>query len=264
MSVPVQNNPPTQKRSRIVINLERARDAMHFSPQGQQFYGDGRRRKKWPIVLGILGVVLIGLLVGGYFYWQHYKTKPAYSLALALDAAQRDDAAVFDEVVDTERVAESFAPQMVDEATARLGTALTPAMRQRVQALIPTLLPKIKDSLRDEVMRHVKEASTRAQGKPFFLIALYLPYIVDIKQQNDTATITAKANDRNIELTMQRSSDTRWKIIAVKDPVLANRLVDDIAKYLPAIGTDFGDEVRKQIDKRLPGILPGTGGNGRR
>ena len=259
MSAPVQNNPPTQKRSRIVINLERARDAMHLSPQGQQFYGDGRKRRKWPIVLGILGVVLLGLVVGGYFYWQHYKTKPAYSLALALDAAQRDDAAVFDEVVDTEKVAESFVPQMVDGATNRLGTALTPAMRQRVQALIPTLLPKIKDNVRDEVMKHVKEASTRAQGKPFFLIALYLPYIVDIKQQNDMATATAKTNDRNIELTMQRSSDTRWKIVAVKDPVLANRLVDDIAKYLPAIGAGLGDDIRNQIDKRLPGILSGSG-----
>jgi hypothetical protein len=259
MSAPVQNNPPTQKRSRIVINLERARDAMHLSPQGQQFYGDGRKRRRWPIVLGILGIVIVGLVVGGYFYWQHYKTKPAYSLALALDAAQRDDAAVFDEVVDTGKVAESFVPQMIDGATARLGTALTPAMRQRVQGLIPTLLPKIKDSVRGEVMKHVKEASTRAQGKPFFLIALYLPYIVDIKQQNDTATATAKVGERNIELTMQRSGDTRWKIIAVKDPVLANRLVDGIAPYLPAIGTGLGDDIRNQIDKRLPGILSGSG-----
>ena len=260
MSAPVQNTPPTQKRSRIVIDLERGRDALHASPHGQQFYGAGGRRRKWPLVLGIFGVVLVGLAVGGYFYWQHYKTKPAYSLALALDAAQRNDTAVFDEVVDTDRVAESFAPQMIDEATARLGTALTPAMRQRVAALVPTLLPKVKDSLRDEVMKHVKEASTRAQGKPFFLIALYLPYIVDIKQQNDTATVGAKAGERNIELTMQRSGDTRWKIVAVKDPVLANRLVDDIAKYLPAIGTDLGDEIRKQIDKRLPGILSGPDG----
>jgi hypothetical protein len=259
MSTPVQNNPPTQKRSRIVINLERARDALHASPQGQQFYGGGGKRRKWPIVLGILGIVLICLTVGGYFYWQHYKTRPAYSLALAIDAAQRNDGAAFDEVVDTEKVAESFAPQMIDEATGRLGTALTPAMRQRVAALIPTLLPKVRESMRDEVIMHVKEASTRAQGKPFFLVALYLPYIVDIKQQNETATVSAKAGERNIELTMQRSGDTRWKIVAVKDPVLANRLVDDIAKYLPAIGTDLGDEVRKQIDKRLPGILSGPG-----
>ena len=264
MSVPVQNNPPTQKRSRIVINLERARNAMHFHPHGQQPYGG--KRRKWPIVLGIIGIVLVGLVIGGYFYWQHYKTKPAYSLALAIEAAQRNDAAAFDEVVDTDQIAQSFAPQMIEEANGRLGNALTPAMRQRVDALIPTLLPKIKDTVHAEVMRQVKEASVRAQGKPFFLVALFLPYAVDIKQNNDTATITAKTNDRNIELTMQRSSAQRWKIIAVKDQVLARNLVDNIAKDLPAIGSNVGDEVRKQIDKRLPGILqnaPGTSSKGR-
>lgn len=263
MPVPVQNNPPTQPRSRIVINLERA--GVHLSPHGGQPFG--AKRRKWPIVLSIIGVVLLGLIVGGYFYWQHYKTKPAYSLALAIDAAQRNDAAAFDEVVDTNKVVESFAPQIIDEATGRLGTALTPAMRQRVEALVPTLLPKFKDSVRDEVMKHVKEGSARAAGKPFFLIALYLPYVADIRQQNDTATVGAKAGERNVELTMQRSSEKRWKIVAVKDPALAKRLVDNIAGDLPAIGTDLGNEVRKQIDKRLPGILPGapgTEGKGKR
>ncbi|MDT5123863.1 MAG: hypothetical protein QOC96_3345 [Acidobacteriota bacterium] len=261
MSIPVQNNPPTQKRSRIVINLERARNAMHFHPHGQQPYGG--KRRKWPIVLGIISIVLVGLVIGGYFYWQHYKTKPAYSLALVINAAQRNDAAAFDEVLDTDQVVQSFAPQMIDEASGRLGNALTPAMRQRVEALVPTLLSKVRDSVHDEVMRQVKEASVRAQGKPFFLVALFLPYAVDIKQNNDTATITAKTNDRNIELTMQRSSEQRWKIIAVKDPVLAKQLVDNIAKELPAIGSNIGDEVRKQIDKRLPGILSGPQGNDR-
>lgn len=259
MSAPVQNNPPTQKRSRIVINLERARNAMHLSPHGQQPDG-GAKRRKWPIVLGIIGVVLIGLAVGGYFYWQHYKTKPAYSLALVIEAAQRNDAAAFDEVVDADQVAQSFAPQMIEEANGRLGNALTPTMRQRVEALIPTLLPKVRDTVHSEVMKQVKEASVRAQGKPFFLVALYLPYVVDIKQNGDTATITAKTNDRNIELTMQRSSEQRWKIVAVKDPVLAKNLVDNIAKDLPAIGTNIGGEVLKQIDKRLPGILQNVPG----
>lgn len=261
MSVPVQHNPARQKRSRIVINLDRTGPWGHPSPHGQQPYGQqpygATKRRKWPIVLGIIGVVLLGLVVGGYFYWQNYKTKPAYSLALALDAAQRKDAAAFDEVVDTDKIAQSFAPQMIDEATGRLGTALTPAMRQQVEAIIPTLVPTIRGIVRAEVMKHVREATTIAEGKPFFIVALYLPYVVEIKQDGDKATIAAKARDRNVELTMQRSCERRWKIIAVKDPALARRLVDDIAKDLPAIGIEIGNEVRKQIEDRLPGILPG-------
>ncbi len=258
MSAPVQNNPPTQKRSRIIINLEHA---LHLSPQGQQPYGGRAKRRKWPLVLGIIGVVLIGLVVGGYFYWRHYKTKPAYSLALAIDAAQRSDAAAFDQVFDTDKVVQSFAPQMIDEAKERFGTALTPAMQRRVEALIPTLLPQVKESVRGEVMKHVREATARAEGKPFFLVALFISYYADIKQQEDMATVSAKANDRIIELTMQRGTDNRWKVVGVKDQVLAKKLVDNIARDLPAIGGNAIDEARKQIEKRLPGILPGAGGN---
>jgi hypothetical protein len=259
MSAPVQNNPPTQKRSRIVINLERA---LHLSPQNQAPYG-GAKRKKWPIVLGIIGAVLLGLVVGGLLYWQNLKSKPAYSLALAINAAQRNDAAAFDEVFDTDKTVESFAPQMIDEAKGRFGTALTPAMQQRVEALIPTLLPQIKESVRGEVMKHVREATARAEGKPFFLLAIFISYYADIKQQGDMATVSAKANDRNVDLTMQRGSNNRWKVVGVKDPALAKRLVDDIANQLPAIGTNAIDEARKQIEKRLPGILPGSGGKRR-
>lgn len=256
MSAPVQNDPPTQKRSRIIINLERA---LHIQPQPGQPYGAPAKRRKWPIVLGIIGFVLLGLAVGGFIYWQNLKSKPAYSLALAINAAQRNDAAAFDEVFDTDRVAESFAPQMIDEAKARFGTALTPAMQQRVEALIPTLLPQVKESVRGEVMKHVREATTRAEGKPFFLVALFISYYAEIKQQGDTAAVSAKANDRSVELTMQRA-DKLWKVIGVHDPELAKRLVDDIAKNLPAVGTNAIDEARKQIEKRLPGILPGSGG----
>lgn len=255
MSAPVQNNPPTQRRSRIVINLERARQMMSFHhPQGQQPYGF-RKRRKWPIVLGIIGFIIIGLVVSALIYWQHYKTKPAYSLALAVDAAQRDDAQALDEVLDTDQVAQSFEPQMVDEATGRLGNALTPALRERIAALIPTLLPKVTDTIRAEALKQIKDASARAKGKPFFLVALYLPSIVDIKQDGDTATVTAKASDRDIELTMQRSSPERWKIVGLKDPVLAKQLVDNIAGDLSNIGANIADEVNKQIDKHLPDIL---------
>ncbi|MDT4965986.1 MAG: hypothetical protein QOJ64_723 [Acidobacteriota bacterium] len=262
MGAPVQNVPPRGRRSRIVIDLDKAGPWGHPTNQAQQPYGV-RKRKKWPIVLGIVGGVLLLLVVGGYFYWQSYKSKPAYSLALAIDAAQRGDSKAFDEVVDTEKIASSFAPQMVDEALGRLGTALTPAMRQRIERLIPTFLPRVRDTVHSEVMRHVKEDTARAAGKPFFLVALYLPYVVEIKQEGDTATITARLGERSLVLTMQRSGDQRWKIVGVKDALLARRLVDDVAKDLPAIGGDLGNDVLREIQK-LPNIIPDLGGTRRR
>ena len=255
MSAPVQQSPQNPKRSRIVVSFERAREALHLQPHGgQPVHGSSApKRRRWPIVLMIIGGILLALAVGGYIYWQRYKTKPAYSLALLVDASRRGDAAAFDEVVDAGRVAQSFAPQVIDEATARLGTALTPAMRQRVEALVPALLPTVMDNVRAEVMTHIKEITARAEGKPFFLVALYIPYLVDIKQDGDTALISAKAGERTSELTMQRSAEMRWKVVSVKDAVLARRLVDALAKDLPAIGTDVGREILNEVEKRLPG-----------
>lgn len=263
MSVPpVQNNPPAQRRSRIVVNLDNPQAGVPPpTPQGQTQYqghpaygGGMKKRRKWPYVLG---AILLLLVIGGFVFWQFYKTRPAYSLALLVDAAQRNDAAAFDKVVDTGQVLQSFAPQVVDEATGRLGTALTPAMRKQIETLVPTLIPNVTENVRGEVMKEVREVTARAEGKPFFLIALSIPYIVNINQEGDTAIVKAKEGGRNLELTMQRTPEKRWKVVGVKDDALAKRIVDDIARYLPAIGGDAANEIRRQIDQRLPGILPG-------
>ena len=253
MSVPpVQNNPPGQRRSRFVVNLDTPPTPAW--PPDQRVYGGNRKRRKWPYVLGSL---LLLLVVGGFFFWQFYKTRPSYSLALLVDAAQRNDAAAFDSVVDTGQVVGSFAPQVIDEATGRLGTALTPQMRRQIEALVPTLIPKVTENLRGEVMKQVRELTARAEGKPFFLIALSLPWIVDITRDGDTATVRAKSGDRRVELKMLRTPERRWKVVAVRDEELAKRIVDDITRYLPAIGTGVGKEIRKGIEDRLPGILGG-------
>ncbi len=259
MSAPPPNNPPTQKRSRIVISLDRAREMMHLGPAAQHAYGGGLRprRRKWPI---ITGAVLLLLVIGGVIFWQIYKTRPSYSLALVVDAAHRDDAAAFDKVVDTGQVVQSFAPQVVEQALGRLGTALTPEMRRRVEALVPTLLPTVTENVRGEVMREVKELTARAAGKPFFLLALSMPFIADVKREGETAVVTARQGERSLELLMQRTPENRWKVVGVRDETLAKRIVDNIAKYLPAIGTDIGTE----IEKRLPEILPQKRGTGRR
>jgi hypothetical protein len=268
MSVPpVQNNPPTQKRSRIVVNLDNQQAGMPPTPQGQPPYqgqqpygGIRKRRRKWPIVLGS---ILLLLVVGSIVFWQYYKTRPGYSLALLIDAAQRNDAVAFDKVVDTGRVVGSFAPQVIDQATGRLGRALTPAMRKQIETLVPTLIPNVTDNLRGEVMKHIREKAARAEGKPFFIIALFISYIVSINQEGDTAIVKAKQGERDLELTMERTPEKRWKVVAVKDEALAKRIVDDIAGYLPAIGGDVENEIRRQIDQRLPGILPGGRQRGR-
>lgn len=245
MSLPVEQN-QRPKRSRIVVSLDRAREMAHMPGRGS------RGARILLIVLLVIVALLVGLAIGFFFWWRSYKTSPAYSIALLVDAAHRNDAAGIDEIVDMNKVVQNFAPQVTEQAAGRLGTALTPALRKQVEALVPKLIPRVQEKVRDEVVKQVKEISASAEGRSFFLIALSIPYILDISEEGDTAKAVATQNERTIELTLQRNGE-RWKIVGVKDETLAKRVVDDIAKDLPAVGGTLEKEARKQIQKNLPG-----------
>jgi uncharacterized membrane protein len=249
MSAPQDERP---KRNRIIISLERARTAAHIPPLPKR----GSRGSRI-LAIGCLGlvVILIGIGIGGFLWWQNYKTKPAYSLALLVDAVQNNDEAAFNELVDTDKVVENFVPQVTEKAIGRYAAALTTPVRKQVEALVPKLLPGIKAQVREEVSKKIKELAARAEGKPFFLIALGMPYVVDVKEDGDTANVMANLNDRQVELTMVRN-ESRWKIVAVKDDVMAAQLVDRIIKDLPAIGSDLEKQIRKNLPKDVEKNLP--------
>ncbi|HYE66951.1 MAG TPA: DUF2939 domain-containing protein [Pyrinomonadaceae bacterium] len=251
MSAPIEKA-AEPKRSRIVVNFDRAREVVAHAPSPKR----GSRGAKILALIAIVFVFLIaGLVAGGYFWWQSYKTRPAYSLALLVDAVQRNDMAAFDEFVDTDSVVDNFVPQVTEKAIARYSSALTAALNKQVQSLVPKLLPAVKQKVRDEITREIKELAARAESRPVFLVALAMPYVLDIKEENDTAKVAVNLKDRSVELNMQRNGE-RWKITGIKDETLATRIVDNIAKDLPAIGSQLEKEVRKQLKKTLPGGLP--------
>jgi hypothetical protein len=210
------------------------------------------------LLLGCVGAVLvigIAAILVAFLWWQSYKTGPAYSLALLVDAVERDDRSMFDELVDTDSVVKNFVPQVTEKAIGRYASGITAPLREQIEALVPTLLPSVKQRVREEVTKQIKALAARAEGKPFILIALGMPYQVDIKEEGDTAHVSANLNNRPTELTMQRKGDL-WKIVAVKDDTLATQIVDNIAKDLPSIQNELEKKVREQLKKGgLPDLL---------
>ena len=77
------------RRSRIVIDVARAQGEAQKKKDG----GLGRVRRYLSLTALILIGVLLVLLVSGYAWWRSFEKSPAYSLALLVDAAQRDDRA---------------------------------------------------------------------------------------------------------------------------------------------------------------------------
>lgn len=255
MATPMEKSAPFM-RSRIVVKLDDESGAARSNLK-RRAGGGGRGGRVALIFLSLIAVILLGIVAGGYFWWQSYKTKPNYSLALLVDAAQRNDMQTFEMLVDMDRIVDGFVPQVAEKAGAQApaGVGASGAVRKQLQAAVLRFAPQIKQRARAEVAGQVKELSARAEQKPFVLVALGVPFAVDTKQDGDAAKVNASFKDRDVELSMQRAGE-RWKVVGVKDDVLVSRLLESISRDLPsnaATAPQLPDELRRQVEKRLPG-----------
>jgi hypothetical protein len=218
------------RRSRIVIDVDRAR------AEGAQ---KGRRRLgRAGRLLSVAGLVVAGvllvLLVGCYAWWQSYKKSPAYSLALLVDAAQHDDVQAVESLIDADQIAQGFVPQVIDNL-AGANSALTPQARASLSTALPVLLPRVRETMRDEIAREVKGFSKddAASRLPFFVKALGVRQATSVTERGDAATVGLKAGDRPVELSMRREGDL-WKVVTVKDERLAGEIATRLSSSLPA------------------------------
>ena len=230
------------RRNRIVIPLDRAR-------AGEQGGVRARRSGRAGRILGIIAVVLLVILIaalaGGYFWWRHYQSQPAYSIALLVDAAQRNDGAEIDRRLDMDKITNDF----VTQVKARVpGSSLLPAQIEQ------NLTPKLKPTVRDELIKEIQRLTERANGKPLPLVALAVPYFVDIKQDGNAATAEMKLQDEQIKLTLQADAAGRWQTVAVQDDKLADLIADNVKKNLPKSPAQWQDALEKQ----LKGLSPPT------
>lgn len=213
------------RKSRIVIDVEKARAAAHVGRRG--------RRVRRPLSIAALVVVglLLVALVGAYAWWQSYKKGPAYSLALLVDASRRDDVQAVEPLIDSDRIAQGFVPQVIEKLTGE-GAALPPDARARVTNALPQLLPRVRETVREEVARGVKAASAGAADTSFVVLALGIPRVANIKEEGDAATATFAHEGKQTELLLQRSGD-RWKVVGVKDDDLASGIAQRLASSIP-------------------------------
>ena len=220
---------PQGRRSRIVIDVDRVR----AEAQAKRGRGFGRARR----VLGVTGLVVVGalliLLVGSYMWYQGFRESPPYSLALLLDAAQHDDVQAVETMIDADQIAQGFVPQVI-ENLAGAGSPITPQARASLTATLPALLPRVRETMRDEIARALKGIGQNdSSNLPFFVKALGVRQMATVVERGDAATVTVKAGERPVELSMRRDGE-RWKLVTVKDPQLASDIATRLAQSLPA------------------------------
>ncbi len=232
----MEANEPVRKR--IVINLD--------APPGGGGAGSYRgaaqasgRSRRWPKIVAIFLILVFFVVliaaVGGFFGWRHFQTTPTYSLAVIIDAAQRNDMATFDKQIDDEAIAQNLIAEVRQKAADRYGIALSDSVQKQIDSLIPTLVPKLKQTIHEEVAKEIKEFASKSEPKPFILIALAVPSLVTVTTEGDNARAVAPMPNRTVELGLKRDG-SMWKVTEFKDEVLLQRVVVSVMYDLPAIG----------------------------
>jgi len=209
-----------------------------------------RRRSVWKTIVltSCLTVLGVGLLSGTafYFYWQHLKSSPQYSLALLVDAAKHDYQESVDELVDSDAVVDDFMPQIAIKAVELYGRGLPPDILQRVARIAAPVMPAVKQRVRDEIPGAIRQRTAGFGNVPFVAMVLGAEQYLDIKVTGDSATVRSKLPEHGFEVRMKYVGD-RWKISGLQDEELATRIAQRIGQEIVAIAVNGGDPGRSKI-----------------
>jgi hypothetical protein len=244
------------KRSRIVVNVEpkppedRTAAVDRWRGKFRARRTDGRRRRA--LLVGAIPLVVVVLLIFGvgYWWWQSFKSSPAYTLALVVDAAERDDREAFERLVDVEGVSRSVVPQVIERVRGGDNALnIAPQVRRQIAQNAQVWLPGVRDQVRDVLMAEMKTLAEKSSARryPFFVRALALSRLGDSKTQGSrtaardrTATLTYQINERPVEFGLREADGLEglpdWKIASVKSDELATRVAEQVAKTFPMMG----------------------------
>ena len=244
------------KRSRIVVNVEpkppedRSAAVEGWRGKFRAQRTNGRRRRAL-LVAAITFVLILLLIFGaGYWWWQNFKSSPAYTLALVVDAAERDDREAFERLVDVEEVSRSVVPQVIERVRGGDNALnIAPQVRRQIAQNAQVWLPGVRDQVRDVLMTETKGLAERggARNYPFFVRAFALSRLGESKTQESTgagrtstASVTYQINGRPLEFGLREGDHVEdlpdWKIVSLKSDDLATRVAEQVGKTFPMTG----------------------------
>ena len=219
----------TLKRNRIVIDIgARAKRSAPARAARQR----GRAGRVLGFIAIIFVIVIVGVAAGGFFWWQHYKSQPGYSLALLVDAAQRNDRQSMDKLLDMDKITANFVAQAQQRNAGASSAMLGALMPSQIEQLAARLTPKLKQTIHDQLPAEIQRLSAPAAGKPFALIAMAVPYFFSVKQDGNSALAVAKINNEQVSLTMQQGAPGQWQVVAIEDDRLTEIIADSVRKSL--------------------------------
>jgi hypothetical protein len=188
-------------------------------------------------VLGILALLVLIVVVvaaaGGFLWWRQYQSTPAYTLALILDAVQRNDRVEFQKRIDDDEIAKNMVDIVSQKAAARYGFVVSSSVHAQIDAIVPAMLPRLKQTIDDEMFQTLKQFVIAPEQRSFVSVIGVVQKLMAVDTEGDTARATGALPGHKIELTMRRDAN-RWKVTEVRDDAVIQRVVDSVMKELPA------------------------------
>ncbi len=207
------------------------------------------KQVRWHWLFLAPAILLVLCAFGAFLWWHYYKTTPTYTLALLVDAAERNDTTAFDELFVMDRVVETFASEMAQAK----GVDSPEWLRNRLVSIAPSITATIKPIFREAVRRRILELAEQSANAPFFLRALGVLLKTNVVGDGSTATATISQGGERLELKLEQVNK-RWKVVSVRDDALASRVMANLTKELPVkIPTDG---IPNPLDGLLPKTLP--------
>jgi len=232
------------KRNRIVIDLNQPPP-----PGGFRRRAPGKRSGRVGRVLALIGVLLllavVGIVAGGFFWWQHFKSGPSYALAVLVDASQHNDNQQVVSALDIDKITEGFVADVRAKLTG--SSLLNNLLPSQVDQAAANLTPKLKETLQEVLPPEIQRVSAPAKDKPFVLIALSVPYFATVRQTGPNANVDLKFKDEQIQLTMLQTGDS-WRITSIKDDHLTTIIADAAKNGAAQRGQQFQDEIKRRLN----------------
>lgn len=185
-------------------------------------------------VAGFAAFILVIAAAGGYIYWRSFYNTPEYSLALLIEAAQRDDKQGVDDIVDVDSVVDDFVPQIAAKAAELYGRGIPPSIIEKLAVVAAPLVPSIKERARSELPRVIRERTVRFADVPFPALVIGAGRYLDIKTDGDTAVVKTRRDDQAPTFKMRRLGG-KWRIVSIRDDKLATDIARTVGQELIAI-----------------------------
>lgn len=171
--------------------------------------------------------VLLAFLIALAGFWQYYKTTPSYTVALLIDAAERNDGEELDRLIDVDRVLADVTRQ----ETQRMTRGLIPgdfvgALQGPANSVAPETVKHLKMLAREEIRLRILDETGDSAWRPFFITALGVPFRLEVTRSDQTARVMTTDSER-LELLLVYQDD-RWRLHAVHDDKLTSRLLTKV------------------------------------